>query len=156
MHFTAAVVTTLAALAPLASAGNAVVWNNCQGTVHLWSVGGSVGPMQTLAHGENYTEVVHVDPSSGGVSIKITRPANGLFTAAPQMDFAYTLDGSNLWYDLSDVFGDPFSGHVAVVRPSVTSCPKICWPTGISPAGSQVKVCSANSDITLTLCAAQC
>lgn len=157
MHFSTAVLTTIAALAPLASAvGNAVVVNNCKKPVHLWSVGGSVGPMQTLQHGENFTEQLYHDPSSGGIALKITRPANGLFTAAPQMDFAYTLDGNNVWYDLSDVFGDPFSGHMVAVNPSVTTCPSLCWPDGVSPSGSQVKVCQASSNITLTLCATQC
>ncbi|KAJ5831754.1 hypothetical protein N7474_000065 [Penicillium riverlandense] len=156
MHFSIAL-TTLAALAPLVSAvGDAIVVNNCKAAVHLWSVGGSVGPEQTLQPGEEYVEKVHYDPKSGGVAIKITRGVNGLYTGAPQTDFAYTLDGNNLWYDLSDVFGDPFSGRVLSVVASNENCPDICWSSGTSPAGSQTKVCGATANITLTLCGDEC
>ncbi|KAJ5621077.1 BYS1 domain protein [Penicillium lagena] len=156
MHFSIAL-TTLAALAPLVSAvGDAIVVNNCKAAVHLWSVGGAVGPEVTLNPGEEFTEKVHYDAKSGGIAIKITRPVDGLYTGAPQTDFAYTLDGNNLWYDLSDVFGDPFSGKVLSVKASNPDCPDICWSSGISPAGSQTKVCGAAANITLTLCAAKC
>ncbi|CAL5871500.1 uncharacterized protein PFLUO_LOCUS5753 [Penicillium psychrofluorescens] len=155
MHFST-VLATLAALAPLASAGEAIVVNNCLAAVHLWSVGGSVGPEHTLQPGEEFMETVHYDSESGGVAIKITRGVNGLYTGAPQTDFAYTLDGNNLWYDLSDVFGDPFSGKKLSVKTSNPSCPEICWASGVSPVGSQTKVCGPAANITLTLCAAEC
>ncbi|KAA8642868.1 hypothetical protein EYZ11_010722 [Aspergillus tanneri] len=148
---------TLAALAPLASAtGKAIVKNNCKDPVYLWSVGGSVGPKQTIKPGESYSEVFRRDPASGGISLKITTGENGLYDGSPQMNFAYTLDGNRVWYDLSDVFGDPFAGTTASVKPSDGSCRSICWANGVSPGGSQVKDCQANSDETLTLCANGC
>ena len=157
MHFSSAVIAFVAALIPLASAaGNAIVKNNCATPVYLWSVGGSVGPMQTIAAGKQYSEALHYDPVSGGIALKITTTSNGLYDGSPQTIFAYTLDGSSLWYDLSDVFGDPFSGKALVVRPSVTSCSNICWANGVSPSGSQTHKCQSTSDITLTLCAAGC
>ncbi|PKX96478.1 putative BYS1 domain protein [Aspergillus novofumigatus IBT 16806] len=74
----------LAALIPLASAvGNAVVTNNCAAPVYLWSVGGSVGPKQTIQPGKSYSEALHHDPASGGVSLKITRTDNGLYDGSP-------------------------------------------------------------------------
>ncbi|KAF4222878.1 hypothetical protein CNMCM8980_000967 [Aspergillus fumigatiaffinis] len=156
MHFTTPLLS-LAALIPLASAvGNAVVTNNCAAPVYLWSVGGSVGPKQTIQPGKSYSEALHHDPASGGVSLKITRTDNGLYDGSPQLNYAYTLDGQTVWYDMSDVFGDPFSGSALVVKPATGTCPSICWPNGVSPGGSQVKNCGANGDIVLTLCAKSC
>lgn len=157
MHLTTAAIAIVAALAPLASAvGNAKVINRCGAPVYLWSVGGSVGPRQTIQPGATYSEPLHHDPASGGVALKITRGKNGLFDGSPQTNFAYSLDGNTVWYDLSDVFGDPFSGSRLKVVPSLTTCPKICWDKGVSPGGSQVKNCQATSDVTLTLCAQHC
>lgn len=154
MRFTTAVVASVAALAPLASAvGNAKVENKCNFPVYLWSVGSSVGPRQTIKSGHGYSEVLHHDPTSGGIALKITTTENGLYDGSPQTNYAYTLDGNTIWYDLSDVFGDAFSGHELEVVPSVSTCPDICWPKGVSPSGSQTKNCQASSDITLTLCA---
>jgi hypothetical protein len=155
MRFTTAVIASIATLAPLASAvGHASVVNHCDFPVYLWSVGGSVGPKVTIAPKGKYTELLHHDPASGGIALKITTHDNGLYDGSPQTDFAYTLDGNTVWYDLSDVFGDPFSGHTLNVLPSDPTCQRICWGSGVSPSGSQVKACQANSDISLNLCAA--
>lgn len=159
MHFTTAVIATIAALASLASAdhiGYARVVNRCEHPVYLWSVGSSVGPRQTIKPGGRYSELLHKDPISGGVALKVTTTKNGLYDGSPQTNFAYNLDGSTVWYDLSDVFGDPFAGDILKVVPSKTTCPKICWAEGVSPGGSQVKNCAASSDVTLTLCAHHC
>ncbi|KAJ5104327.1 hypothetical protein NUU61_001674 [Penicillium alfredii] len=156
MHFTT-VIASLAALAPLASAvGNAKVQNHCKDPVYLWSVGGTVGSQQTIEPGKEYSEPLRHDDKSGGVSLKITTKENGLYDGSPQTNFAYTLDGSNVWYDLSDVFGDPFSGESLVVNPSKADCPNICWASGVSPGASQTKTCTSDSDVTLTLCSDKC
>ncbi|KAF3392740.1 Antigenic thaumatin-like protein [Penicillium rolfsii] len=157
MRFAPAAIAIAAALAPLASAvGNARVVNQCGFPVYVWSVGGSVSQQNTVASGGTYSEVLHHDPASGGIAIKLTTVANGLYNGSPQTNFAYTLDGQQVWYDLSDVFGDPFSNHAINVKASA-SCPSICWPSGIATSGaSQVKVCDANSDVTLTLCSGTC
>lgn len=158
MHFSTALFTSVAALAVGANAavGHAVVKNNCAAPVYLWSVGSAVGPMQTINPGKSYSQVLHHDAKSGGISLKITKTANGLYDGSPQTNFAYTLDGSQTWYDLSDVFGDAFSGKSVSVVPSVSTCPRICWPSGVSPAGSQVKDCTSTADITLNLCGPKC
>lgn len=160
MHITTTLLTTASALLILptltAAAGNAVVTNNCNTPIYLWSVGGSVGPRQTIAPGASYTEALHYDPASGGVALKITKTPDGLYDGSPQLNYAYTLDGAKTWYDLSNVFGNAFAGSVLSVKPSDTSCPKICWPNGVNPGGSQVKTCQAGSNEVLTVCAAAC
>ncbi|KAL1979698.1 hypothetical protein VTN96DRAFT_5281 [Rasamsonia emersonii] len=153
MHFLASL--CVAALFPLTyAAGNAIVYNNCTGPVYLWSVGSSVSPSQTLKLGEDYTEGYRRDNRTGGITIKITRTPGGLYDGSPQTDFAYTLDGNNqIWYDISDVFGDPFANSSVSVVPTDPSCPVISWANGIPPSGSQTAVCRADSDVQLSLCA---
>ncbi|KAK3297371.1 uncharacterized protein B0H64DRAFT_123356 [Chaetomium fimeti] len=147
-------VLALAAAAPLASAlGLATVANRCDTDVYVWSVGSAVeGPIQIAKDG-TYGESFVKDEVTGGKALKVTLEADGLYTGAAQTVFAYSLDGDNVWYDLSDVFGDAFVGKKVVVSSAKETCPSIIWPTGVPPAGSQVKVCTASEDVTLTLCA---
>ncbi|BCS25064.1 putative BYS1 domain protein [Aspergillus puulaauensis] len=157
MHFTNIAALSIAALASIASAvGNAKVHNNCNAPMYLWSVGGSVSNVHRINPGETFSEQFHRDPTSGGIALKITRTPNGLYDGSPQLNFAYTLDPNQLWYDLSTVFGTAFQGKVLTVTSSNEACPTICWPDGSQPAGSQVKTCDTVSDETLTLCADQC
>jgi len=148
-------ILALAAAAPLVAAvGNAKVVNKCAEPVTLWSVGSSVSDAYTVAaNGGSYSEPFVKDPTTGGKSIKITKTADGLYTGAPQLNYAYSLDGATIWYDLSTVFGDAFAGKKLVVSSAETSCPSITWPTGTNPGGSQVKACTSAKDVTLTLCA---
>ncbi|KND89150.1 hypothetical protein TOPH_06113 [Tolypocladium ophioglossoides CBS 100239] len=142
-----------ATLASRASAvGNARVVNNCSFNVTAWSVGSDVSAPQTLSTGGSYGEPFALDPKTGGRALKITIDQDGLYTSKPQTVFAYSLQDNKVWYDLSDVFGDAFSGHTLVEASSDGNCPSIVWRNGIPPAGSQVKTCGAGANVTLTLC----
>lgn len=155
MHTSILSLTALAlGLATSVSAvGQAQVVNNCNMDVSLWSVGGSIaGPWRLAANGGTYSEELVTDPTSGGKALKITIPTDGLYTGAPQTDFAYNLEGAQVWYDLSDVFGDPFAGDKLVVS-SGASCPSIVWPAGTNPGGDQTQVCGSDNNVVLTLCA---
>ncbi|EER23737.1 hypothetical protein D8B26_001874 [Coccidioides posadasii str. Silveira] len=154
MHLKTLLLAAFAATTALAgSAGNAIVENHCPFTVFLWSVGGSIGPKHVLKQGGVYSEKIHRDPQSGGIAIKITRVDDGIFNNSPQTNFAYSLTDTRVFYDLSDVFGDPFSGSKVLLDPSDPNCADICWPNGIPPSGSQVRDCNAGTDLKLTLCA---
>ncbi|KAL2138936.1 hypothetical protein VTI28DRAFT_6023 [Corynascus sepedonium] len=143
-------ILALAAAAPLVSAvGKARVVNKGDRTVHLWAVGHEIDGPHALPHGAVYEEEFEKDPITGGRALKITIAADGLFTGAPQTIFAYNLDGTKVFYDLSDVFGDPFAGKKLAVKSAEPTCPSIIWPTGIPPAGSQVKDCTSAKDVTL-------
>ncbi len=134
--------------------GKARVINHCAEPVYVWSVGATISaPVKLVAGHGSYTETLHSDPKTGGIAIKITRTANGLYDGSPQTVFAYNLADDKLWYDLSDVFGNPFAGRKLAVVSTDSSCPSIIWPTGLPPGPSQVKVCpSTKKDIVLTLC----
>lgn len=148
-----AVAATLAEIAS-AAVGKARVVNNCPFSVTVWSVGSDISPARTLAKsGGVYSETFTRDPKTGGRSLKITLEPNGLFTGKPQTNFAYNLQDPVVWYDMSDVFGDPFKGRKLVIASANKNCPQIVWANGVPPAGSQVKNCGASNDVTLTLCA---
>ena len=144
-----------AAATPLASAiGNARVVNKCTTPVYLWSVGqNAVGPYTLAAKTGVYSEPFVKDPLTGGKALKITKTVDGLYTGKPQTTFSYSLDGDKVWYDLSNIFGDAFSGSKLVEASADASCPAITWANGVPGAGSQVKVCTSAKDVTLTLCA---
>ncbi|KAL2818483.1 hypothetical protein BDW59DRAFT_151965 [Aspergillus cavernicola] len=87
--------------------GHAVVSNRCYIPIYLWSVGEKISPQNVVQPGQKYKEIFRRDPKTGGVALKITTDKDGLYTSAPQTVFAYNLVEELVWYDLSDVFGDP-------------------------------------------------
>jgi hypothetical protein len=94
-------------------------------------------------------EPLHRDAKSGGIAIKLTNGPDGLYNGEAQQVFSYNLDGEQVWYDLSSVFGAPFAGH----RLEVTSTTgnSIVWPAGTHPGGSQVKAAPSNENIWFTV-----
>ncbi|KAJ5616812.1 hypothetical protein N7537_001926 [Penicillium hordei] len=137
--------------------GHAIVHNNCKFPVYLWSVASSVLPKQTLLPNNKYSEVFRENTDTGGIAIKISTDRDGLYTSAPQMIFAYNLSSTKerglrqdkVWYDLSDVFGDPLEGYSVNLTPAE---PLISWKDGVPPAGSQVRAVDASTDLVLSLC----
>ena len=83
--------------------------------------------------------------------MKITTVNDGLYTGAAQQVFSYALDADQVWYDLSAVFGEPFSGKKLTV--GADGCRGIEWPEGKNPGGSSVGVCGANGDVIFVACA---
>ncbi|KAJ5650721.1 Antigenic thaumatin-like protein [Penicillium longicatenatum] len=138
---------------PTSSVGQAVVKNNCEFPIYIWSVGSTVRPVVTTDPNGQYAETFRYDSKSGGIAIKITTVPDGLWQSAPLTIFSYNLSGDGeVWYDLSDIFGDPFKGYPVVLQPAESAEPAISWENGQSPAGSSVLVHSAVSDLVLTLC----
>ncbi|KAL5366230.1 hypothetical protein BJX96DRAFT_180544 [Aspergillus floccosus] len=130
--------------------GNAVVDNGCSFPVYLWSVASTVSNEVTLNPFTTYTETFRADASTGGVAIKITTTPDGLYTGAPQTIFAYSLVGDQVYYGLSDVFGDAFKGNrVCIGGPEGEG---ITWEDGVPPAGTQVRTQSSALDVVLLLC----
>ncbi|KAL2861546.1 hypothetical protein BJX68DRAFT_260365 [Aspergillus pseudodeflectus] len=129
--------------------GHAVVSNRCNIPIFLWSVGENISQQNTVQPNHTYSELFRRDPKTGGIAIKITTVRDGLYTSAPQTVFAYNLVENLVWYDLSDVFGDPFMGEFVSLLPSE---PAIRWEEGVPPRGSQVRMLDATTDLILTVC----
>lgn len=150
----AALAAPLASAAPVANAtsiGSATVVNNCPDSIYVWSVDSTVGPQQTVASGQSYTEQFHTDPQTG-IAIKITRTPNGLYDGSGQTNFAYTLAEPNVFYSLSDVYSDPFMGENLSLVPSDSSCPSIVAQNGVPPTGNPTMTCGASANLVLTAC----
>jgi hypothetical protein len=96
-----------------------------------------------------YYEPLHRDEKTGGIAIKITKTLDGLYSGDPQQVFAYNLDSTQVWYDLSTVFGEPFVGNRLEV--TSTTGESIVWPRGSHPGGTQVKVAPSEENIWFTV-----
>ncbi|KAI5801208.1 hypothetical protein EDC01DRAFT_780924 [Geopyxis carbonaria] len=144
-----------ATTASMATALNtAFVTNKCTFPIYVWSVGSSVSNQSTLETGQSYSETTHRDATTGGIALKVTTEENGLYVSGvAQTILSYTLDSTQLWYDLSDVYGDAFKGKKVAVTVSNSACSGITWATGVPPAGSQTRSCDPTANIRLTLCA---
>ncbi|KAJ5380963.1 Antigenic thaumatin-like protein [Penicillium cataractarum] len=129
--------------------GRAIIDNHCKIPIYIWSVGTVTRDPATVLPGNRYGETFREDHETGGIAIKISTDENGLYNSAPLTVFAYNINGQNVWYDLSDVFGDPFKGYPVALSPAE---PPIQWAGGIPPAGSQVRVQDLSEDLVLTLC----
>lgn len=151
---------TLALLALAAGAhavGRAIVTNQCDAPLYLWSVGGEIGSQVTLQKDQSYSEQFRRDPVSGGISIKLSSVENGIITPnVSQTHFAYSLDNTAIWYDLADVFGDGFEGRTVGIKPTDENCESIVWAAGKPGGASQVKNCQAETDLELTICSGHC
>lgn len=129
--------------------GRAVIANHCEVPIYIWSVGSTVRPEATILPYARYAETFRHDAGTGGIAIKISTERDGLYISAPLTIFAYNVKDDKVWYDLSDLFGDPFKGHPVVLQPAE---PEIYWSDGVPPEGSQVRVNDASGDLVLTLC----
>ncbi|RAK97362.1 Bys1 family protein [Aspergillus ibericus CBS 121593] len=142
--------------------GHATIHNNCTTPIYIWSVSSTTSPQYTIPATQNYSEIFHHDAQTGGVSIKITTVRNGLYTGSPQMIFAYNLVNEQVWFDLSDVFGDPFRGRrvtVGVVAGGGggggggEEKEMIVWEDGVPVGGSQVRVIGGEGEVVVRVCA---
>jgi hypothetical protein len=146
-------IATISVAASAQAVGRAIVTNQCDEPIYLWSVGGSIGEQKTITKDTSYSETFHTDPTSGGIALKISPIEGGLFKPnVSQTNFAYSLDVNQVWYDMSDLFGDGFAGRTLKVTPTDSSCESITWGYGKPPAGSQVKSCQAETNLELTFC----
>lgn len=133
------------------TAGTAIIHNSCAYPLYLWTVGSQISPQHTIAPSHQHREPYRHDPLSGGIAMKVTTQPDGLFSGKPQTIFAYNLNHneSRVWYDISDVFGDPFEGSSVQVQPAT---PEVHWTDGVPPRGSQVRVVDAREDLKVQFC----
>jgi len=147
----------LLACASLGRAGTASVSNACGYDVYLWSVTSGSASMQTLAAGSGSYSEAYREAGDGGVSIKMSNDTS----QESVTQFEYTLEGSSLWYDLSNINGYPFMEGGVSLSPSMSSCPPVSCPAGESQCGQvynapddneATKGCTSDCDLHLTLC----
>lgn len=148
----------LLALAPAALAGSATVVNNCGFPVYMASVAqNGDGTMHDM--GSSYTESYGAD--NVGVSIKLSPSMGGKVT-----QFEITPSGGKIFYDMSNIDGNPFAADGMSLVPSMTNdpanptCQAVDCPAGQSscsaaynnPDDVRTTVCNAASNLVLTIC----
>ncbi|EGC42299.1 BYS1 domain-containing protein [Histoplasma capsulatum var. duboisii H88] len=149
-------VTAFATLIPSILAGKAVVSNDCRGPVYLWSVGGAgPTPMKTIRPNSTYDENFR-NPPWGGVSLKISKkPTQNNIT-----QFEYTLVNTTVWYDISNIDGNPFRNDGYKLTTN-SSCPEVHCPPSNAPCNQvynhpddnwATHACSSTARLVLTLC----
>jgi hypothetical protein len=137
--------------------GRAIITNQCDEPVYLWSVGSTVSNQTALPKDSSYAEIFHSDPESGGISIKVTSTPDGIFqNGTSQLVFAYSIDSSTVWYNMTSVFGDGFAGRTLHVQPSDEKCEPISWYDGRAPKDGQIKSCEKGTNLELTFCTGHC
>lgn len=102
---------TVAGVLSLATAvnavGSAIINNNCNHDVYLWPVSVDESPSSPTiikANGGSWSQT-YKQCSSGGMSLKLSDNSD---MSSGITQFEYTLGGSNIWYDLSNVNCLPF------------------------------------------------
>lgn len=138
----------------------AIVKNECDFPIYLWSVSATQNAMLTIEPwGQQYQEQYQlVDGGNAGVSLKVSKNAGNLNTIT---QFEYTLQGNTVWYDISNINGWPFENDGGIkLIPSISSCDSVtCANGGIcsmaynQPDDNQVvRACSASGSLSLTTC----
>ncbi|KAF2479089.1 hypothetical protein BDY17DRAFT_313669 [Neohortaea acidophila] len=147
-------IATTALLATTALAqgiGSAIVLNNCNYDVSLNNVpasgGGASAVSQTLSPGGTYTQEWTQLTNGDGWSIKLAPPG-----ASSVMQYEYTFqnDGT-IWYDLSEVNGDPFNGDWVISATGDCAPRQAAYMYSTDDAYGE-QSCPQASAITVSLC----
>lgn len=138
--------------------GQAIVQNNCKAPIYLWVVGHEPTYDTSIAAGEAFAQTYWHDAVTGGVALKITTLVDGLYSRAPQLILAYTLNDAEglVYYDLSTVFGSPFEGQEVrlVVGRGQGQDQVVEWKNGLPSqgSGSPTMVLPVGVDLVLSVC----
>ena len=125
----------------------------------MQSVGDDTGPITAVDPGTSYSEGYRTTTSGGGVSIKISRNADG---STPLTQLEYALSGGEVFYDVSIVDGSAFAAEGFSLVASDASCASVsCGPNESSctaaynqPGGDQAtESCSEGASLTFNACA---
>jgi len=164
-------ITSIAAFAAAATTvqavGSAIIHNQCTFPVYMWTVDAQRNPSTptTIGSGSTWSEGYHT-PSSGGVSLKISKT-----TSCDKItQFEYTVasySGQNfIWYDGSNVDCTgaecPFQPYgVGLTTSKGAACPSRNCSAGASQCDGFYTVynddqnslsCDESADVILTLC----
>ncbi|PKY04596.1 hypothetical protein P168DRAFT_289514 [Aspergillus campestris IBT 28561] len=140
--------------------GGVQIVNNMEQDVNLWTTDDSAGDQQHLSGGGGtHEQKFQTNSNGGGISIKMST-TDGKDSV---LQFEYTGDGDQVFYDLSSIDMDPESAFVKSgfsVQPDDSSCePSTCEPgdanckeTYQKPDDDHnTKACSSGATFVVTL-----
>jgi len=147
-------VALMASTALAQSVGSAVVINKCSGDVDLCAVpasgGGYDSITKTLAFNDQFIQTWTELTNGDGWSLKLN-PSNG--TASNIMQYEYTFHNDGIiWYDLSDVNGNPWNGDWEITSDSGDCTPRQAAYAYATDDAYGMQACAQNATITVTLC----
>jgi len=149
----AAAVLATGALAD--SVGNAIIINSCSYEVYLADVpaagGGYEEDDHTLQPGDKFTKTWTQLSNDQGWSMKLSKDTS--FADIMQYEYTFHNDGI-IWYDLSDVNGNPWDGNweITAASDSSTCAPKQQAYRYATDDAYGMQACPQDSVITVTLC----
>jgi len=144
--------TTLALLAFIATAqavGRAIVTNQCDTPVYLYSVSSTTGPEVELLKDQSYSESYQ---STAFLKIFAAQDAISVPNAS-QILFGYALSGNNVSYNLSDSNGAIFAGLALSIK-AAEGCEDLYWSSPKSNNTQQT--CGSDTDLELSFCTGHC
>ena len=154
------VIATMAVLASpaLAQVGKAIVSNQCQYDVHLTEVPAQGGGYETteeiLSAGDTWDTTWHELSNGAGWSIKLSK--NTDLSHILQYEYTFQNDGV-IWYDLSQVNGNPWDGDwmITATSESSTCSPKQVAYRYATDDAYGMQACPSDAEITVTLCSGE-
>jgi hypothetical protein len=150
------IATAVLAGASTAYAGTATVVNSCKYAVKLCNVPASGGGYEeidrSLAVGESYSQDWTALTNGAGWSIKLS--PNDSLDSVLQYEYTYQNDAT-IWYDLSEVNGNPWDGNWEIASSSASCVPRQAAYRYATDDAYGMQSCPADSDITVTLCSGE-
>jgi hypothetical protein len=148
--------TAILAGASVASAGSAVVINACQYPVKLCNVPSSNGGYdqidKSLDSNETYTQAWTELTNGNGWSIKLS--PDETLDHILQYEYTFHNDGI-IWYDLSEVDGNPWNGNWEITSDKTSCAPKQQAYRYATDDAYGMQSCSDDVTITVTLCSGE-
>lgn len=160
MHYLLARTTLLAFLGS-AFASKIHIVNNCKSNIYYrQSSGGGYEP-DNVPLGSGFSQ-----DAGQSVSIKFSKSPNKNGGKEPIVQFEFHADEKDIYYDTSNIDGNPFQAEGTHLQPSVgpstdhpscvtVDCPAggaVCTQAYNQPDDVRTKVCAASTDLTFTLC----
>lgn len=137
----------------LAGPGSAIVINSCNYDVYVAntpSAGGGYNAInQVLSPSGSYSQVYTQLTNGNGWSIKLSQDGN---YASNVMQFEYTYqDDGTIWYDLSEVNGNPWNGNWEITATSGCTPRQAAYQYSTDDAYG-MQDCADTASVTVTLC----
>ncbi|KAI4761475.1 hypothetical protein E4T52_07831 [Aureobasidium sp. EXF-3400] len=143
----------LVAAAAADSVGSAIVVNKCSYDVTLANVpsadGGYSEIDKILSPSDTYTQKWTSLTNGNGWSIKLSNSSS--LENILQYEYTYQNDGT-IWYDLSEVNGNPWDGNWEITADSASCTPKQQAYRYATDDAYGMQACPADAVITVTLC----
>jgi hypothetical protein len=131
------------------AAAETTIHNKCPFSVFYASVASTAPTTTNELHPGGYIEEAEWFDGVTGTALKITTTKNGMWAGKPVLNFAYTVNEDEVYYDLSTVNGYGFWGKKIVLEGEGNEV--IVWDG--QPGKVHVAHADGEVDLVLTLCA---